>query len=44
MRTPEQVRWDFVQQWLGRAHRDLWAAAILRRDREKDNTYDPQGL
>ena len=20
MRTPEQVRWDFVQQWLDKAH------------------------
>jgi HEPN domain-containing protein len=29
MRTPEQVKWDFVQQWLDRAHRDLRAASIL---------------
>jgi HEPN domain-containing protein len=29
MRTPEQVRWDFVQQWLDKAHKDLQAATIL---------------
>lgn len=29
MRTPELVRWDFVQQWLGKAHRDLLAASVL---------------
>jgi hypothetical protein len=29
MRTPEQVRWDFVQQWLDKAQKDLQAAAIL---------------
>jgi HEPN domain-containing protein len=29
MRTPEQVRWDFVQQWLDKAHKDQQAAAIL---------------
>lgn len=29
MRTPEQVGWDFVQQWLDKAHKDLQAAAIL---------------
>jgi hypothetical protein len=23
MRTPEQVKWDFVQQWLDRARKDL---------------------
>ena len=44
MRTPEQVRWDFVQQWLDRARRDFRAAAILRKDRAKDNLHDPQGL
>jgi HEPN domain-containing protein len=31
MRTPEQVRWDFVQQWLDRAYRDLQAATVLFR-------------
>ena len=25
MRTPEQVKWDFVQQWLNRARKDLAA-------------------
>ena len=29
MRTPEQVRWDFVQQWLEKAHKDLRVTAIL---------------
>lgn len=29
MRTPEQVRWDFVQQWLDKAHKDLQAATVL---------------
>ena len=29
MRTPEQVKWDFVQQWLSKAHKDLLAAAVL---------------
>jgi HEPN domain-containing protein len=29
MRTPEQVQWDFVQQWLDKAHKDLQAATIL---------------
>ena len=29
MRTPEQVRWDFVQQWLDKAHKDLQAATLL---------------
>jgi HEPN domain-containing protein len=29
MRTPEQVKWDFVQQWLNRAHKDLVAGEML---------------
>ncbi len=29
MRTPEQVKWDFVQQWLNRAHKDLAAGELL---------------
>ncbi len=29
MRTPEQAIWDFVQQWLDRAHKDLRVAALL---------------
>jgi HEPN domain-containing protein len=29
MRTPEQVKWDFVQQWLNRAHKDLAAGEVL---------------
>jgi HEPN domain-containing protein len=29
MRTPEQVRWDFVQQWLARAEQDLRASRVI---------------
>ena len=29
MRSPEQVRWDFVQQWLDKAQKDLRAAEVL---------------
>ena len=29
MRTPDQVLWDFVQQWLDKAHKDLRAAEVL---------------
>jgi HEPN domain-containing protein len=29
MRTPEQVRWDFVQDWLRKANADLEASRIL---------------
>ena len=42
MRTPDQGRWDFVQQWLDRARRDLRAAAILLRDDVQD--YENAGF
>jgi len=42
MKTPEQVRWDFVQQWLERAHRDLRAAVILLGDDVQD--YENAGF
>lgn len=29
MRSAEQVRWDFVQQWLGKAEQDLEAGRVL---------------
>jgi len=29
VRTPEQVVWDFVQQWLDRAEKDLKAGGVL---------------
>ena len=29
MRSPEQVIWDFVQQWLRKAESDLESARIL---------------
>jgi HEPN domain-containing protein len=29
MRTPEQAKWDFVQQWLNKAHQDLRAAQVI---------------
>jgi hypothetical protein len=32
MRTPEQVKWDFVQQWLDKAHKDLAAAEVLLKE------------
>ena len=31
MRTPEQVQWDFVQQWLAKARQDLRVAEVLLR-------------
>lgn len=34
MRTREQVIWDFVQEWLAKAGRDLRAAEILLADPE----------
>lgn len=32
MRTPEQVKWDFVQQWLDKARKDLAAAEVLLKE------------
>ena len=29
MRSPEQVCWDFVQQWINKAEQDLAAARVL---------------
>ena len=29
MRKPEQVKWDFVRQWLEKAHKDLAAGEVL---------------
>lgn len=42
MRTPEQVRWDFVQQWLDKAHKDLQAATMLFNSHIED--YDNVGF
>ncbi len=36
MRTPEQVKWDFVQQWLDKARKDLATAEILLREEFED--------
>jgi hypothetical protein len=36
MRTPEQVKWDFVQQWLNRAHKDLVAGEVLLKGTFED--------
>jgi HEPN domain-containing protein len=29
MRTPEQAKWDFVQQWLSKAQQDLRGAEVI---------------
>ena len=29
MRTPEQAKWDFVQQWLSKAQQDLRAGEVI---------------
>jgi len=42
MRSPEQVMWDFVQDWLGRATEDLAVARELM-ERER-NLYDTIGF
>ena len=42
MRTPEQAIWDFVQQWLDRAHKDLRAAAVLLKEASDD--YESVGF
>jgi HEPN domain-containing protein len=36
MRTPEQVKWDFVQQWLNRARKDLAAGKLLLKGAFED--------
>jgi HEPN domain-containing protein len=36
MRTPEQVKWDFVQQWLDRARKDLAASDVLLKEGFED--------
>lgn len=36
MRSPEQVRWDFVQDWLRRAEDDRLAAKALLRQKFND--------
>lgn len=36
MRTREQVKWDFVQQWLDKARKDLNAGEILLRQDFED--------
>ena len=36
MRTSEQVKWDFVQQWLNRARKDLAAGELLLKGAFED--------
>ena len=36
MRTSEQVKWDFVQQWLNRACKDLAAGELLLKGAFED--------
>ena len=42
MRTPEQVKRDFVQQWLSKADKDLQAAGVLLRAQLDD--YESVGF
>ena len=42
MRTPEQVKWDFVRQWLGKAQKDPRAAKVLLSGELED--FDPVGF
>jgi len=42
MRSPEQVNWDFVQEWLAKAEEDLLVARELM-ERERIS-YDPVGF
>ena len=42
MRTPEQVKWDFVQQWLDKAQKDLAAAEVLLKEEFED--YESVGF
>jgi HEPN domain-containing protein len=37
MKTPEQVKWDFVQQWLAKANQDLSVAQLLLKDQFEGN-------
>ena len=36
MRTPEQVKWDFVQQWLDRARKNLTGGELLLKEAFED--------
>jgi len=36
MRTPEQVKWDYVQEWLKKAEQDLRASKVLEKADQKD--------
>ena len=36
MRTPEKVRWDFVQEWLQKAEQDLSACQVLLKEEFSD--------
>ncbi|MBI2361311.1 MAG: HEPN domain-containing protein [Deltaproteobacteria bacterium] len=36
MRAPEQVKWDFVQQWLDKARKDLAAGEVLLKEKFED--------
>ena len=38
MRSPEQVKWDFVQQWLDKARKDLAVGEVLLKGNFED--YD----
>jgi HEPN domain-containing protein len=42
MRSPEQVKWDFVQQWLDKARKDLAAAEVLFKEEFED--YESVGF
>lgn len=42
MRTPEQVKWDFVQQWLDKARKDLATGEIILREDFED--YENSGF
>ena len=42
MRSPEQVKWDFVQQWLDKARKDLAAGEVLLKGNFED--YDSVGF
>lgn len=42
MRTPEEVKRDFVRQWLEKAHEDLRAAEVLLK--EQLDEYDSVGF